>query len=107
MLSCVLLKVRRHEELVFLSERGDAQLGKVAGWISPVIGVLLGIWALSDAPSIGGGLGFRYTQAAVLGVGILLIASSFAPLGWSKRALGGEILGCAAHPPSPTVLRRA
>lgn len=72
---------------MILSERDDPQLGKVVRWVSRVIGVLLGVWALSDDPVIGGGMGFGYTQAAVLGVGILLVASSFAPLGWNARGL--------------------
>ena len=70
-----------------MSERDGRRLGKVVRGISRGIGAALSVWALYDGPLIGGGPGFGFTQAAVMGAGLLLIASSFAPLSWNARTL--------------------
>lgn len=55
--------------------------------ISGAIALALVVWALSDDVWIGGGPGFGFTQAVVLGVGLLLAASCLAPIVWNARAL--------------------
>ncbi|MAG30568.1 MAG: hypothetical protein CL908_06695 [Deltaproteobacteria bacterium] len=78
---------RPREEVSVLSERDDPRLGKVVRRVSAGVGSLLFLWALSDDPLIGGGPGFGFTQALVLGIGVLLAASGFASLAWNARAL--------------------
>ncbi len=43
------------------------------------VGLALIVWALSDHPSIGGGLGFGLTQLVVLGAGVVTAVAAFLP----------------------------
>lgn len=48
---------------------------RTSGIVTFVVATLLVAWSLADDPWLGGGPGFGATQAAILGVGLFLIAS--------------------------------
>lgn len=55
--------------------------------VSLLVALGLAAWAISDDSLVGGGPGFGSTQAAILGVGLLVAASCLLPLVWNARAL--------------------
>ncbi len=55
--------------------------------VTAALALALVALALYDDPILGGGEGFGWAQAALLGIGLALGAFCFAPLAWNTRAL--------------------
>ncbi len=70
-----------------MSEGAESRLGGVLRGVSRGVGVLLILWALADDPWIGGGPGFGFSQAALMGIGLLVLGSSFVSLAVNARVL--------------------
>ena len=70
-----------------VSERDERRRRTWVRAISGALALALVAWALAEDDLIGGGPGFGFTQAVVMGAGLLLAASCLAPLAWNARAL--------------------
>ncbi len=70
-----------------MNERNTRSARLLVQIVSALVALSLAFWAWSDDSLLGGGAGFGATQAALLGVAVLLGASCLLPLAWNGRAL--------------------